>query len=111
MRRTVHHHCLLLGYGAAAINPYLAFDSIERLIKDGSTTVTDFDAAVRNYIKASGKGILKVMSKMGISTAASYTGAQIFEAIGIGEELIEEYFCGTVSRLGGIGLDELAEEV
>ena len=109
--RTVHHHCLLLGYGAAAINPYLAFDSIEKLIEDGPTSMTDFDTAVDNYIKASGKGILKVMSKMGISTAASYTGAQIFEAIGLGEELVDEYFCGTVSRLGGIGLDELAEEV
>ena len=109
--RTVHHHCLLLGYGAAAINPYLAFDSIEQLIEDGSTTMTDFEAAVRNYIKASGKGILKVMSKMGISTAASYTGAQIFEAIGLGEALVDEYFSGTVSRLDGIGLDEVAEEV
>ncbi len=109
--RTIHHHCLLLGYGAAAINPYLAFDSIERLIEDGPTTITDFDAAVRNYIKASGKGILKVMSKMGISTAASYTGAQIFEAIGLGEDVVDEYFTGTVSRLGGIGLDEVAEEV
>ena len=109
--RTVHHHCLLLGYGAAAINPYLAFDSIERIIEDGSTTMTDYEAAVANYIKASGKGILKVMSKMGISTAASYTGAQIFEAIGLGDELVDEYFCGTVSRLGGIGMDELAEEV
>ncbi|MCP4436169.1 MAG: glutamate synthase large subunit [Actinomycetia bacterium] len=109
--RTVHHHCLLLGYGAAAINPYLAFDSIEQLIEDGPTTMTDFDEAVRNYVKASGKGILKVMSKMGISTAASYTGAQIFEAIGLGEELVEEYFTGTVSRLGGVSLDEVAEEV
>ncbi len=109
--RTVHHHCLLLGYGAAAINPYLAFDSIEKLIEDGSTTMIDYEQAVRSYIKASGKGILKVMSKMGISTAASYTGAQIFEATGLGESLIDEYFTGTVSRLGGIGLDELAEEV
>jgi glutamate synthase (NADPH/NADH) large chain len=108
--RTVHHHCLLLGYGAAAINPYLAFDSIEELIRSGGTSVTDFDQAVKHYIKASGKGILKVMSKMGISTAASYTGAQIFEAIGLGEELIDEYFTGTISRLGGIGLDEIAEE-
>jgi glutamate synthase (NADPH/NADH) large chain len=109
--RTVHHHCLLLGYGAAAINPYLAFDSIEELIRSGGTSVTDFDQAVKHYIKASGKGILKVMSKMGISTAASYTGAQIFEAIGLGEELVDEYFTGTVSRLGGIGLEEIAEEV
>jgi glutamate synthase (NADPH) large chain len=109
--REVHHFALLLGYGAAAINPYLAFDSIEQLILSGGTTVTDYDAAVRNYIKAAGKGILKVMSKMGISTVASYTGAQIFEAIGLGSDLIDEYFTGTVSRLGGIGLDEVAEEV
>jgi glutamate synthase (NADPH) large chain len=109
--REVHHFALLLGYGAAAVNPYLAFDSIEQLILSGGTTVTDYDAAVRNYIKAAGKGILKVMSKMGISTVASYTGAQIFEAIGLGSDLIDEYFTGTVSRLGGIGLDEVAEEV
>jgi glutamate synthase (NADPH/NADH) large chain len=109
--RTVHHHCLLLGYGAAAINPYLAFDSIEQLIESGPTTMTDFEAAVANYIKASGKGILKVMSKMGISTAASYTGAQIFEAIGLGQDLVDEYFCGTVSRIEGIGLEQVAEAV
>ena len=109
--RTIHHHCLLLGYGAAAINPYLAFDSIEQLIESGPTTMTDFDAAVSNYIKASGKGILKVMSKMGISTAASYTGAQIFEAIGLEQDLVDEYFSGTVSRIEGIGLDQIADSV
>jgi glutamate synthase (NADPH) large chain len=109
--REVHHFALLLGYGAAAINPYLAFDSIEHMINERATSVTDFDAAVKNYIKAAGKGILKVMSKMGISTVASYTGAQIFEAIGLGPEIVDEYFTGTVSRLGGIGLDEVAEEV
>jgi glutamate synthase (NADPH/NADH) large chain len=109
--REVHHFALLLGYGAAAINPYLAFDSIEQLIAAGATPVTDYEQAVRNYIKAAGKGILKVMSKMGISTVASYTGAQIFEAIGLGPELVDEYFTGTVSRLGGIGLEEVAEEV
>ncbi|RXL40070.1 hypothetical protein EO238_35170, partial [Citrobacter sp. AAK_AS5] len=76
------------------------------MVAEGTTTVTDFDAAVANYRKAVGKGILKVMSKMGISTVASYTGAQIFEAIGLGAELVDEYFTGTVSRLGGIGLDE-----
>ena len=109
--REVHHFALLLGYGAAAVNPYLAFDSIEHMINERATTVTDFDTAVANYRKAVGKGILKVMSKMGISTVASYTGAQIFEAIGLGAELVDEYFTGTVSRLGGIGLDEVAEEV
>ena len=108
--REVHHFALLIGYGAAAINPYLAFDTIEQLVRDRGTTVTDFDQAVKNYTKAVGKGVLKVMSKMGISTAASYTGAQIFEAIGLGSELVDEYFTGTVSRLGGIGLDQVAEE-
>ena len=108
--REVHHFAMLLGYGAAAINPYLAFDTIEQLVRDGRTSAPDFETAVANYRKAAGKGVLKVMSKMGISTVASYTGAQIFEAIGLGDELVEEYFTGTVSRLGGIGLDEVAEE-
>jgi glutamate synthase (NADPH/NADH) large chain len=109
--REVHHFALLLGYGAAAVNPYLAFDSIEHMINERATSVTDFETAVANYRKAVGKGILKVMSKMGISTVASYTGAQIFEAIGLGSDLVDEYFTGTVSRLGGIGLDQVAEEV
>ena len=114
--REVHHMALLIGYGAGAINPYLAFESIEDLIAAdegrGHHGLGGMDPkkAVRNYIKACGKGVLKVMSKMGVSTVASYTGAQIFEAIGLGEELIERYFTGTVSRLGGIGLDELAAE-
>ncbi|MFM7064648.1 MAG: glutamate synthase large subunit [Actinomycetes bacterium] len=108
--REVHHMALLIGFGAAAVNPYLAFDSVERLVREGRTTVSDFDTAVKNYIKAAGKGILKVMSKMGISTVASYTGAQIFEAIGLSQDLVDEYFTGVVSRLGGIGLDEIAEE-
>ena len=109
--REVHHFCLLLGYGAAAINPYLAFDSIEQMVTSGELGDLSYEDAVRNYIKATGKGILKVMSKMGISTVASYTGAQIFEAIGLGDTLVDEYFTGTVSRLGGIGLSEVAEEV
>ncbi len=109
--REVHHMCLLLGYGAAAINPYLAFETIEDLIAEGLTDFKDPVKAVRNYIKACGKGVLKVMSKMGISTVASYTGAQIFEAIGLSEDLVAEYFTGTTSKLGGIGLDEIAEEV
>ena len=108
--REVHHFALLIGYGAAAINPYLAFDTIEQLVREQRTEIADFDTAQKNYIKAVGKGVLKVMSKMGISTVASYTGAQIFEAIGLGSALVDEYFTGTVSRLGGIGLDEVAEE-
>jgi len=109
--REVHHMCLLLGYGAAAINPYLAFETIEDLIAEDMTDMSDPVKAVANYIKACSKGVLKVMSKMGISTVASYTGAQIFEAIGLGHDLVDDYFTGTVSRLGGVGLDELAEEV
>jgi glutamate synthase (NADPH) large chain len=111
--REVHHMALLIGYGAGAINPYLAFESIEDLVAQGLYSVAEMDPhkAIKNYIKAAGKGVLKVMSKMGISTVASYTGAQVFEAIGLGHELVDEYFTGTVSRLGGIGLDEIAEEV
>jgi glutamate synthase (NADPH/NADH) large chain len=102
---------LLLGYGAAAINPYLAFDSITDMIGDGIVTGVTPRQAARNYVKACGKGILKVMSKMGISTVASYTGAQVFEAIGLSRGLVDQYFTGTVSRIGGIGLDEIALEV
>jgi glutamate synthase (NADPH/NADH) large chain len=108
--REVHHMALLLGYGAAAINPYLAFETIEDMIVRGQLTDIGLDEAVHRYIKACGKGILKVMSKMGISTVASYTGAQVFEAIGLAQDLVDEYFTGTVSRLGGVGLDIIAAE-
>ncbi len=108
--RECHHMCLLIGYGAAAINPYLAFATIDDIIAQDLTELDDPVKARKNYIKACGKGILKVMSKMGISTVASYTGAQIFEAIGLSEEFVDEFFTGTVSRLSGIGLEELAEE-
>ncbi|MFI5046414.1 MAG: glutamate synthase large subunit, partial [Acidimicrobiia bacterium] len=110
--REVHHMALLAGYGAGAVNPYLAFESIEDLIRQGLHGLAGADpkTAIKNYIKAAGKGVLKVMSKMGISTIASYRGAQVFEAIGLDHELVGEYFTGTTSRLGGIGLDELAEE-
>lgn len=111
--REVHHMALLIGYGAGAINPYLAFESIEDLIAEGMHGMRDLDPqqAIRNYIKAANKGVLKVMSKMGVSTVASYTGAQIFEAIGLSDELVAQYFTGTISKLGGIGLEELAREV
>jgi glutamate synthase (NADPH/NADH) large chain len=109
--REVHHMCLLLGYGAGAVNPYLAFLTIEDLIATNATDLSDPVAAVNNYIKAATKGVLKVASKMGISTVASYTGAQIFEAIGIGQQVIDAYFTDTVSRIGGIGLDQIAESV
>src|SRR5437016_10105541 len=104
---------LLVGYGAGAINPYLAFESVEDLIASELHGLGEMDPkqAIKNYIKAAGKGVLKVMSKMGISTVASYCGAQVFEAIGLSQELVDEYFTGTVSRLGGIGLGEIAEEV
>ncbi|HLY82356.1 MAG TPA: glutamate synthase-related protein, partial [Acidimicrobiales bacterium] len=109
--REVHHMALLLGYGAAAINPYLAFDTIDDLIAEGLLTGVTPRHAIHNYIKACGKGVLKVMSKMGISTVASYTGAQVYEALGLGHDLVERYFTGTVSRLGGIDLDVIAAEV
>ncbi|MGI8493438.1 MAG: glutamate synthase large subunit [Acidimicrobiales bacterium] len=109
--REVHHMALLLGYGAAAINPYLAFDTITDMIDDGTLTGVTPRQAVRNYVKACGKGVLKIMSKMGISTVASYTGAQVFEAIGLSADVVDAYFTGTVSRIGGIGLDEMAREV
>ncbi|MGI8755794.1 MAG: glutamate synthase large subunit [Acidimicrobiales bacterium] len=109
--REVHHMALLIGYGASAINPYLAFETIEDMIARGALAEVALDDAVQNYIKSAGKGVLKVMSKMGISTVASYTGAQVFEAVGLGRSLVEEYFTGTPSKLGGIGLDEIAGEV
>jgi glutamate synthase (NADPH/NADH) large chain len=111
--REVHHLCLLLGYGAAAVNPYMAFETIDSLIDEGLYEVDTIDRgqAHANYLKAAGNGILKVMSKMGISTVASYVGSQIFEALGIGEELIDRFFTGTPSRLGGIGLEVIAEEI
>jgi len=108
--REVHHVALLIGFGAAAVNPYLAMETVEDLVRD---RVVDLpvDKAVGNYVKALGKGVLKVMSKMGVSTVASYTGAQIFEAIGLAQDLVDEFFTGTTSRLGGVGLDQLAAEV
>ncbi len=108
--REVHHVALLVGYGAAAVNPYLAMESAEDLVLQGVITGITPEKAVRNLIKSLGKGVLKVMSKMGISTIASYTGAQVFEAIGLSHELVDEFFTGTTSRLGGINLDVIAEE-
>ncbi|KRV49206.1 glutamate synthase [Wenjunlia vitaminophila] len=110
--REVHHVALLVGYGAAAVNPYLAMESVEDLVREG-TFLTDVEPeqAIRNLIKALGKGVLKVMSKMGISTVASYRGAQVFEAIGLDQQFVDRYFHGTVTKLGGIGLDVVAQEV
>ncbi|NYI69621.1 glutamate synthase (NADPH/NADH) large chain [Naumannella cuiyingiana] len=109
--REVHHVALLMGYGAAAVNPYLAFESAEDLARNGLYVDVTPEQAVRNLKQALGKGVLKVMSKIGISTIASYTGAQIFEAYGLGADVIERYFTGTTSRLGGIGLPEIAREI
>ena len=109
--REVHHMALLLGYGAGAVNPYLAIESIEDLIEEGSVADIDSKTAVRNYIKACSKGVLKIMSKMGISTVASYTGAQVFECVGLSSKLIDNYFTGTTSKLGGADLEVIAEEV
>ncbi|HEY3630534.1 MAG TPA: glutamate synthase-related protein, partial [Jatrophihabitantaceae bacterium] len=99
----------LLGYGAAAVNPYLAFETIEDLVARGAIP-GPVDDAIARYVKALSKGVLKVMSKMGISTVASYIGAQVFEAFGLGQDVVDEYFTGTPSRLGGVGLDVLAAE-
>jgi len=109
--REVHHVALLIGYGAAAVNPYLAMATVEDLAHRGVLGGVDARTATRNLIKALGKGVRKTMSKMGVSTVASYTGAQIFEAIGLGAEVIDSCFTGTTSRLGGVGFDTLADEV
>jgi glutamate synthase (NADPH/NADH) large chain len=108
--REVHHFCLLIGYGASAINPYLAFESLSDMARSGMLKV-DADKAKKNFTKAVNKGVVKVISKMGISTVQSYHGAQVFEAIGLSRPLIDKYFAGTSSRVGGIGLEIIAEEV
>jgi glutamate synthase (NADPH/NADH) large chain len=109
--REVHHVSLLLGYGAGVVNPYVAFETIDDMVRQGLLTGIDRDKAIAHYIKALNKGILKVMSKMGISALQSYCGAQVFEAIGLGQALIDTYFTHTTSRIGGIGIDVVAEEV
>jgi len=111
--REVHHHCLLAGYGADAINPYLAFESLWQARREGrldSTGLDDDDKVVEAYRKGVAKGILKVMAKMGISTLQSYKGAQIFEALGLGDEVIDRCFVGTASRVQGVGFDVLEQE-
>ncbi len=117
--REVHHMATLVGFGAAAINPYMAFETIEDMIErggldtgaDAADTAAAFAKARANYIKAAGKGVLKVMSKMGISTIGSYTGAQLFQVIGLSQQVTDEFFSGLRSQLGGIGLDEIAADV
>ncbi|MFC7968315.1 glutamate synthase large subunit [Streptomyces cinereoruber] len=110
--REVHHVALLIGYGAAAVNPYLAMESVEDLVRAGTFIEgLEPEQAIRNLIHALGKGVLKVMSKMGISTVASYRGAQVFEAVGLDDEFVATYFNGTATKIGGAGLDVVAQEV
>ncbi|MCA1220336.1 glutamate synthase large subunit [Streptomyces sp. 8L] len=110
--REVHHVALLIGYGAAAVNPYLAMESVEDLVRAGTFIEgLEPEQAIRNLIYALGKGVLKVMSKMGISTVASYRGAQVFEAVGLDQTFVDKYFNGTATKIGGAGLDVVAQEV
>ncbi|MCX5075933.1 glutamate synthase large subunit [Streptomyces sp. NBC_00513] len=110
--REVHHVALLIGYGAAAVNPYLAMESVEDLLRAGTfLSGLEPEQAIKNLIYALGKGVLKVMSKMGISTVASYRGAQVFEAVGLDQEFVDTYFGGTATKIGGAGLDVVAKEV
>jgi glutamate synthase (NADPH) large chain len=109
--REVHHFSLLIGFGASAINPYVAFETIDDMIKEGLLTGIDHKKACANFVKAAAKGVIKVMSKMGISAIQSYRGAQVFEALGLRQDVIDHYFTWTPSRVGGIGLDVIAQEV
>ena len=108
--REVHHVATLIGYGASAVNPYLAMETVEYLVRAGFITNITPEKAVKNLIYALGKGVLKIMSKMGISTVSSYAGAQVFEAVGLSRDFVEAYFTGTESKLGGVGLDVIAAE-
>ncbi len=108
--REVHHFCLLIGYGAQAINPYMAFESLADMINEGQLTDISYRDAVKGYVKSATKGVVKVMAKMGISTIKSYRGAQIFEGVGISKNVIDRYFTWTDSRIDGIGLDVIAQE-
>ncbi|OWP22964.1 glutamate synthase subunit alpha [Microbacterium sp. AISO3] len=108
--REVHHVATLLGYGASAVNPYLAMETVEYLVRAGYITGVSPEKAVKNLIYALGKGVLKIMSKMGISTVSSYAGAQVFEAVGLSDEFVSKYFTGTETKLGGIGIEVIAAE-
>jgi glutamate synthase (ferredoxin) len=108
--REVHHFALLIGYGCSAINPYLAFTTLDDLIQQGLLTNTDHKTAIKKYIKAAVKGVVKTMAKMGISTIQSYRGAQIFEAVGLNSDVVNKYFTWTSSRIQGAGLGVIAEE-
>ncbi len=108
--REVHHFAVLIGYGIGAVNPYMAFESLTNLIGKGYVQEMSHEKAVKNFIKAVNKGLIKTMAKMGISTVQSYRGAQVFEAIGLNKEFVDKYFTWTASRIGGIGLEEVARE-
>jgi hypothetical protein len=109
--REVHHFALLIGYGCSAINPYLAFETVDEMIQDGLLPNVDHKTACKNIVKAASKGVIKVMSKMGISSIQSYRGAQVFEAVGLRQDVVDKYFTWTPSRVGGVGLDVIAQEV
>ena len=109
--REVHHFALLIGYGCSSINPYLAFETVDAMIHDGLLPNLDHKTACKNIVKAASKGVIKVMSKMGISSVQSYRGAQVFEAVGLRQDVVDHYFTWTSSRVGGIGLDIIAQEV
>ncbi|HYJ40891.1 MAG TPA: glutamate synthase large subunit, partial [Steroidobacteraceae bacterium] len=109
--REVHHFALLIGYGCSVINPYLAFETLDGMIRDDMLPNIEHKLACKNFAKAAVKGVVKVMSKMGISAVQSYHGAQVFEAVGLRQDVIDEYFSGTASRVGGVGIDVIAKEV
>ncbi|MFZ9708357.1 MAG: glutamate synthase large subunit [Steroidobacteraceae bacterium] len=109
--REIHHFALLIGYGCSVINPYLAFETLDGMIRENLLVNVDHTLACANFTKAATKGVVKVMSKMGISAVQSYHGAQVFEAVGLRQDVIDEYFTGTASRVGGIGLEVIAEEL
>ena len=109
--REVHHFALLIGYGCAVVNPYLAFETIEGMIHESAVANVDSKLACTNYMKAATKGVVKVMSKMGISAIQSYHGAQVFEAVGLRQDVIDQYFTWTASRIGGVAMDVIAQEV
>ena len=109
--REVHHFALLIGYGCAVVNPYLAFETIESMTHEGTALNVDSKLACTNYMKAATKGVVKVMSKMGISAIQSYHGAQVFEAVGLRQDVIDQYFTWTPSRIGGVAMDVIAQEV
>ncbi len=109
--REVQHFALLIGYGCSVVNPYLAFETLESMIHEGMVANVDSKLACKNYVKAATKGVVKVMSKMGISAIQSYHGAQVFEAVGLRQDVIDQYFTWTSSRIGGVGMDVIAQEV